>query len=214
MEARTPGKPVPGEAPLLPAVSFFSSLLFFYLAAPGLSWGTQDFQASPWPVGSSSLTRDGTWAPELGAQSLNRWTTREVQPLLLLLHRDSDCQILTVSPPSAGGSARAGKWLLSPRLPRAPCRRLGCPVQQIGVRCSGTISLPFLLLSSTPTPTALWTKQTGPRVASARPSTSALSHGGPQHKSRAAGSRLPRATLRAASTAALPAYCKSEESSP
>ena len=112
-----PGKTVPGEAPLPPAVSFFSSLLLFYLAAPGLSWGTQDFQASPWPVGSSSLTRDGTWAPELGARSLNHWTTREVQPLLLLLHRDSDCQILLVSPPSAGGSARAGKWLLSPRLP-------------------------------------------------------------------------------------------------
>ena len=29
-------------------------------------------------AGSTSLTRDETWAPALGAQSLNCWTTRKV----------------------------------------------------------------------------------------------------------------------------------------
>ena len=35
-------------------------------------------QAYLWHVGSSSLTRDRTWAPALGAWSLSHWTTRQV----------------------------------------------------------------------------------------------------------------------------------------
>ena len=34
---------------------------FFYLTVPGLCCGMQDLQL--WHVGSSSLTRDQTWAP-------------------------------------------------------------------------------------------------------------------------------------------------------
>ena len=34
----------------------------------------QDLQL--WHVGSSSLTRDQTWAPALGAKSFSHWTTR------------------------------------------------------------------------------------------------------------------------------------------
>ena len=39
-----------------------------------------------WRVGSSSLTRDGTWAPALGEWSLNRWATREVPKVSVLKH--------------------------------------------------------------------------------------------------------------------------------
>ena len=47
---------------------------FFYLTVPGLCCGMQDLQL--WHVGSSSLTRDQTWAPALGAKSFSHWTTR------------------------------------------------------------------------------------------------------------------------------------------
>ena len=59
---------------------FFYMYIFIYLAALDLSWGTWDFQLQH--VKSSSLTRDQTWFPALGAQSLSHWTTREV-PLTL-----------------------------------------------------------------------------------------------------------------------------------
>ena len=35
-----------------------------------------------WPLGSSSLTRDGTGHPALGVQGLSHWATREVPPIL------------------------------------------------------------------------------------------------------------------------------------
>ena len=54
-----------------------------FLAVPGLSFG---LRGSMLPcVGSSSLTRDRTRAPALGAQSLNHWATREVPLDLVLL---------------------------------------------------------------------------------------------------------------------------------
>ena len=37
-------------------------------------------------VGSSSLTRDQTWAPALGAQSVSPWTTREVPQTAFYLY--------------------------------------------------------------------------------------------------------------------------------
>ena len=37
-----------------------------------------------WRVGSSSLTRDGTWALALGVRSLSHWTTREVLKVVFL----------------------------------------------------------------------------------------------------------------------------------
>ena len=46
--------------------------IFIYLTAPGLSWGTWDLWSSlqyagSFLVGSSFLTRDGTWAPCIGS---------------------------------------------------------------------------------------------------------------------------------------------------
>ena len=35
-------------------------------------------------MGSSSLTRNGTWPPALGAWNLSHWTTREVPVLVML----------------------------------------------------------------------------------------------------------------------------------
>ena len=54
--------------------------LFLSLAAPDLSCGLQDLRCSTWAswlrhAGYSSLTRDGTWTPALGARSLTHWTT-------------------------------------------------------------------------------------------------------------------------------------------
>ena len=55
-------------------------LLFFfyliYLAVPGLTCGTLALWLQP--LGSSSLTRDQTWAPTLGMWRLSHWTTRRV----------------------------------------------------------------------------------------------------------------------------------------
>ena len=54
---------------------------FIYLAVFDLSHSTQDLQSSLGPVGSSSLTRNRTQPPALGAQSPSHWTTRQVPPL-------------------------------------------------------------------------------------------------------------------------------------
>ena len=52
---------------------------FIYLFdCVGLRCSTPDPWSSLWHVGSSSLTRDQTMAPALGAESLSHWTTREV----------------------------------------------------------------------------------------------------------------------------------------
>ena len=52
---------------------------FIYLFdCVGLRCSTLDPWSSLWHVGSSSLTRDQTMAPALGAESLSHWTTREV----------------------------------------------------------------------------------------------------------------------------------------
>ena len=51
----------------------FLEFLFIYLAAPGLSCCTNDLQSQH--VGSSFLTRNWTWAPALGMQSLSHCTT-------------------------------------------------------------------------------------------------------------------------------------------
>ena len=60
-------------------------------------------------MGSSSLTRDRTWAPALGAQSLSHWTTEEVSQELHLR--------LVFLQPSGHMSVGAGKEeMLSDRL--------------------------------------------------------------------------------------------------
>ena len=56
----------PYWCPFLLLSSFF--LKYIYLAALGLSCDTQDLQFSLWHVGSSSLTRDWTWAPCIGSR--------------------------------------------------------------------------------------------------------------------------------------------------
>ena len=55
--------------------------IFVYLAVLGFSCSMWDIWLSH--VASSSLTRDGTQAPALEAQSLNCWITREVPVSLL-----------------------------------------------------------------------------------------------------------------------------------
>ena len=47
-------------------------------------------------VGSNSLTRDGTPAPDLGAWSLSQWITREVPPLGL--KQIKNLNVLSVAP--------------------------------------------------------------------------------------------------------------------
>ena len=72
---------------------FFSMLLFIYLAALGLSCGTQIF---PSHCGMRDLVlRPGIklGSPALGAQSLNHWIAREVPGLRLFLE-----QLLQVGP--------------------------------------------------------------------------------------------------------------------
>ena len=49
---------------MLYLLSFFNK--YIYLAALGLSCNTKDLQFSLCCVGSSSLTRDRTWAPYIG----------------------------------------------------------------------------------------------------------------------------------------------------
>ena len=53
-----------------PGLNFFFNVRLFGGTGPQLQH-----------VGSSSLTRDRTWAPALGAQSLNHWASREVPDL-------------------------------------------------------------------------------------------------------------------------------------
>ena len=76
-------------------------LILIYLAVLGLSCGTWYVWSSLWHVGclvvactlsvatiwgSSSLTRDRTWAPCLhGAWSISHWTTREVPCLIVFI---------------------------------------------------------------------------------------------------------------------------------
>ena len=63
---------------LCSAQFFFQNVIYivlFYLALPGLSCRT-GFQLLH---GCSSLTRDQSWAPALGAPGLNHWATREVR---------------------------------------------------------------------------------------------------------------------------------------
>ena len=63
-----PGQlPNPGIEPASP-VSLALAGRFFTSEPPG----------KPWHVGSTSLTRDQTWAPALGVQSLSQGTTRKV----------------------------------------------------------------------------------------------------------------------------------------
>ena len=51
-----------------------------------------------WHVGSSSLTRDQTWAPSLGVRCLSHWTTREVPLLVNFVGRVSEgCSVCPVS---------------------------------------------------------------------------------------------------------------------
>ena len=59
-------------------VALLKMYLFIYLAVLGLSRGTWGVRSSLWHVGSSSLTRDQTWAPALGVQSISHWIPREV----------------------------------------------------------------------------------------------------------------------------------------
>ena len=68
--------------------------LSIYLAVPGLSCDTQNLQSLFQPagssvaackllvvsMGSSSLTRDQTRSPALGAWSLSHWATRKASP--------------------------------------------------------------------------------------------------------------------------------------
>ena len=58
------------------------------MAALGLSCNRQNLQYSFWHVGSSSLTRELTWARALRAQCLSHQTTREV-PFFYLWNEDS-----------------------------------------------------------------------------------------------------------------------------
>lgn len=99
-----PGKPLPRERPHHCPLFDFFLLTFLFLIwlhwASAVAHRTFSLHHVVWDL--VPLTRDGTQAPELGARSLNRWTTGRSQPVLLLLHHDSDCQILIVSPPSAG----------------------------------------------------------------------------------------------------------------
>ena len=69
--AQVPEKPIKLSRPLL-------IFLFIYLDTSGLSC-TQDLQLQH--MGSSSLTRNQTGPPALGAWSLSHWTTREVPSL-------------------------------------------------------------------------------------------------------------------------------------
>ena len=66
---------------------FFFVKIFIYLAVPGLNCSMQDLLLQH--VRSSSLTRDWTQAPALGAQSLSHWTTKEVPHLYF-------CQIFSL----------------------------------------------------------------------------------------------------------------------
>lgn len=114
----------------------FAHFFVFNLAASGLLlWhtGLSVFTMS-WDLVSDQGRNPG---PELGARSLNRWTTGRSQPVLLLLHHDSDCQITIVSPLQVlGDLSRAGNG--------SCLRDFPCPAQQIGVRYSGNmISLSF-----------------------------------------------------------------------
>ena len=54
------------------------NLFFFFLVASCEIFNC-NMHSSWWHVGSSSLTRDQTQAPALGAWSLSQWTTREAK---------------------------------------------------------------------------------------------------------------------------------------
>ena len=48
-------------------LSIFVTCFLFFFSVPGLSFCTWDLRTYLWHVGSSSLTRDGNWAPCLGS---------------------------------------------------------------------------------------------------------------------------------------------------
>ena len=89
----------------LPELFFF--LIFIYFAAPGLIFCTRSLWSSLRHAGSSSLMRDRTWPPALGAWSLSHWTTREIPPpgLLSLLKTFHQLCLLFAS------WSRHSKWL-------------------------------------------------------------------------------------------------------
>ena len=58
--------------------NFDFHFIHIFMAVRGLSCSTRGLQSPLWHVGSSSLIRNESWAPALGAWSLIRWTTREV----------------------------------------------------------------------------------------------------------------------------------------
>ena len=60
------------------------NIFLVYLAALSLSCSMRDLQLQ-WHVGSSSLTRDWTWAPCIGSWSFSHWTTREVPHVVFFL---------------------------------------------------------------------------------------------------------------------------------
>ena len=66
-------------------VLFFFKYVFIYLAIAGLSCGLWDL--------SSSLIRDWTWAPALGALNLRLWITREVPKCLFFWRRWLGCKV-------------------------------------------------------------------------------------------------------------------------
>ena len=66
-------------------IFLFFFLIFIYLAASGFSCGTWDLQSSLRRMWFSSLTRDWTLPPALGAWSLSPWTSREDHCLLVLM---------------------------------------------------------------------------------------------------------------------------------
>ena len=61
--------------------------LFIYLVAPALSCGMRTLSCGM-HVGSSSLTRDRTQAPALGARNLNHCSSREVPTYIYLKYKN------------------------------------------------------------------------------------------------------------------------------
>ena len=80
---------------------FFFFLIFIYLAAPGLSCSIQDLQLQH--VGSSSLTRDQTWALCIGSvksQPLDHQGSPQTRTLkkIIPIHQSSSVSCIHSSP--------------------------------------------------------------------------------------------------------------------
>ena len=119
---------------------FFLRILLIYLAVLGLSCGTWDVWSSLQQPGSlvsacellavaprsSSLTRDRTQAPELGATSLRHWTTREIPAGIASWYQGE----LSWFPPfSLAGNQQGRKILALARHPNRMVHSQGLPLK-------------------------------------------------------------------------------------